>query len=897
MDLFLFGVIVVLGIPIAAIAGLIIAQSARNQLRLVTERVATLEGEMRALRLRLGEAPAAPQQRPETLPQETPATQSQAVPEISPEVAQQATAGTVSPQPQVETPGVPMLPPAAARGDDGWERQLSERWMVWLGGVTLALGGAFLVKFSIDQGLLGPTVRVILGCLLGIAIMALGHWLSYRQGGLPVAGVDPSYVPPALVGAGATMIFASLFAAYGLYDLLSPVVAFAGLAVVAASAALMSLRHGPFVAALGLVGALVVPALVPSEEPSAFGLFAYLLLVTAPMMALLRWRGWWWLAWIQLAGALIWVALWLADPYKPGDEWIVGSFLLLTFGIFVALRRGISSVSALAGVIQLPEIRNVVAVAATAVAVGLFLVTLVAGYSTTSLIFVLAFSLAALAFAYRDQAFDFVPLIAAGLVAAVLAAWQLPALVWDQGDWVRPAVPEGAAACASWATCFAALFGVAGFVVCRRAERPGRWAALSAGAPVVITAIVYWRLSNAGIELAWVAVAIILAALLLAAAHQVARLRANPGMEAALGVYAVGVIAALALAATMGLKEAWLTVALSLILPGAGWVDARIGVPGLRRTALVVAAVVLVRLVFNPYLLDYTIENDDAFNWLLYGYGVPAIAFAVAAYLFRRARTDLTTQTLEAGAILFTVMLVSLEIHHVVAGGLSVAAYGLTERSLHTIAWLFLAAALSVSSLRDHEVVRWACRILLAISAFQAVLLQALIGNPYFTREPVGDTPIFNLLLFAFALPAVFFALHAYMAKEIWLRRGCGLLSLALGLLWLTLEVRHSFTGSVLSGTHVASAELYSYSLAWLIVNGLVLASGFIFGSAELRRWGLILLIVVVLKVFIIDMSSLDGIWRAFSFLGLGAALVAVGWFYRRYIGNLDQTARPTNVS
>jgi uncharacterized membrane protein len=175
--------------------------------------------------------------------------------------------------------------------------------------------------------------------------------------------------------------------------------------------------------------------------------------------------------------------------------------------------------------------------------------------------------------------------------------------------------------------------------------------------------------------------------------------------------------------------------------------------------------------------------------------------------------------------------------------------------------------------------------------------LQVLIGNPYFTGEPVGGTPVFNLLLFAFALPAVFFALHAYIAPQgTWLRRGCGLLSLVLGLVWLTLEVRHSFTGSVLSGTDVVPAELYSYSLAWLIVSGLVLAGGFWFGSPELRRWGLSLLIVIVLKVFVIDMSSLDGIWRAFSFLGLGAALVAVGWFYRCYIGNPDHNTLARNA-
>lgn len=878
MESIVFGIIVALAFPVAAIAGLVIAQSARSQLQLVKIRLDSLEGELRTLR---GLVDAGEQ--PRTQAHEPSAPQTPPTHEV-----EQVTVASASPMPPPQAPApqptTPATPKSSALG--GWERQLSERWMVWLGGVALALGGAFLVKFSMDQGLLGPAVRVTMGCLLGAGIMALGHWLSYRQGGLHVPGVEPSYVPPALVGAGAAMAFASLFAAYALYDLLPSLAAFVALALVAAAATLMSLRHGPFVAALGLVAALSVPALVHSDDPSAFGLFTFLLLVSAPIMALLRWRRWWWLAWIQLAGALGWVALWLVASFRPGDEWSVGVFLLFTFGVFVALRRGVAGVPALAGVIHATQIRDVVAVAAGAVAIGLVLLAHTADYSAVSLVLAVAFSMAALAFGQRDQTFDFVPMIAAGLVLLLLAAWNLPITNLNQADLFRPTMTEDAGTYASWAVGFAMLFGIAGFVLCRRAERPGRWAVLSAGTPILITAVVYWRLSNIGVELAWAAAALVLAAVLLVAAQHVARLRAKSGMEAALGAYAVGVLAALALAATMALKEAWLTVALSITLPGIAWIDARLHVLGLRRVALAVAAVVLVRLTFNPYLLEYPIGGDSAFNWLLYGYGIPAATFAAAAYLFRRTGDDLTTQILEAGAILFAVLLVSLQIHHAMAGGLSVASYDLTERSLQTIAWLFAAAGLFASPrLRARTIARWAGLILLALAAGQAVLLQALAGNPYLTGELVGDTPIFNLLLFAFALPSALFALHAYLAPEPSLRRrGCGVLALVFGLLWLTLEVRHSFAGSQLSGSHVTAAELYTYSLAWMLVSAVVLALGIRFGSPTLRRWGLGLLIVVVVKVFIVDMSHLDGIWRALSFLGLGGALVAVGWFYRRFV-------------
>jgi uncharacterized membrane protein len=43
------------------------------------------------------------------------------------------------------------------------------------------------------------------------------------------------------------------------------------------------------------------------------------------------------------------------------------------------------------------------------------------------------------------------------------------------------------------------------------------------------------------------------------------------------------------------------------------------------------------------------------------------------------------------------------------------------------------------------------------------------------------------------------------------------------------------------------------------------------------------LVCIVVAKVFLIDMAGLEGLLRVFSFLGLGAALVGLGYAYRRF--------------
>ena len=103
--------------------------------------------------------------------------------------------------PSSERPPVPSRPtPVASR----WEQTLAEHWLVWLGGLTLALGGAFLVDLSIGYGLLTPAVRVGLGLLLGIALAAGAEHFGRREPDLDDRRAASFYrtltIPAAIMG-------------------------------------------------------------------------------------------------------------------------------------------------------------------------------------------------------------------------------------------------------------------------------------------------------------------------------------------------------------------------------------------------------------------------------------------------------------------------------------------------------------------------------------------------------------------------------------------------------------------------------------------------------------------------------------------------------------------------
>jgi uncharacterized membrane protein len=817
---------------------------------------------------------------------EPPAAEAAAIAPPIPAAEPIAAAPAELPPEPVVAPAAPLHPapvPASAAPVAGsrWEQVLVENWLVWLGGLTLALGGAFLVKLSIDYGLLTPAVRVGLGVLLGVGLAAGADRLARRES----AETGPSHVPPALAAAGAATVFASLYAAYQLYGLIPALPASLLLAATAAATVLMSLRHGPFVAALGLAGAYLVPLLVGSETPQALPLFVYLGLVTAASLAVLRHRAWWWLAWPTLGGDVFWVLVWLGSAGHPPETPIVAGFLLLLLALFGTFRRGVDRVTFLAGLGDAPIVRILTRTAFWVIALATLVLVHVDGFGAASLAAALAAAIFFLWFGYRDTGLDDVIAAAGALPLAVLATWQLP-LPSSQAvllAYARQPVEVGDFATAAIVS--ALLLGGGGFIAQGRVPRPGRWAALSAAAPLLVLSIAYWRLRDFDLGIGWTALALGLAALELAAAAAVARQRSGETeIELALAAYAIGVLGATILAATFALSNAWLTVALALHLPALGWVEGRIRLPVLRWLASGVAAIVLVRLVLNPYLLDYPLSPTPIFNWLLYGYGVPALAFIAATRQFGSRADDVLVRVLEAGSIAFSALLLTFELRHALYGRLDAPLGTLGRDAWQTLLWLVLAGFLLwLGERRRRPVVSWGGIVLFGMATAQAVIWQALIADPLVTAEPVGRWPVFDVLTLAYALPA------AIYAAIVWFRLGpdqlrwlARILAASLAFLWLTLEIRHAFRGDVLTWGECSEAEWYAYSAAWLAIAGAGLAAGLAWRNDWLRRASLAGVGLVVAKVFLSDMAALGGVLRALSFLGLGGALVAIGYAYRR---------------
>jgi uncharacterized membrane protein len=395
-------------------------------------------------------------------------------------------------------------------------------------------------------------------------------------------------------------------------------------------------------------------------------------------------------------------------------------------------------------------------------------------------------------------------------------------------------------------------------------------------------AIAYARLEGLAVSPSYASIALGLAVLSLLAAERVAR---RPGLEPALAAYAVGVVAALALGCTMTLEAAWLTVSLAVLLPAMAWIGRRLALPALRGPAWVLAGIVIARV-----LLDVDLPGPVP-AWppfrLLYTGGVPLLAFGLAASWFQREPRDPLAVVLEGGALLFWLLLATQAIRSA-AGAAGASPYGLGAASAAALAWLATSLVLLRWQGADPAalVPRFATLPLAAAAAVVVFAWNLADANPMLTGEPVGDWPLLNLLLPAYALPALLLALFGRELR----RQDRAPLALAamagsqiLALAWLTLEVRHGFQGGRLDGP-TGDAEWLAWSAAWLAWAGLLLAFGMLRDDRWLRAAALVVASLAMGKAFLFDLAELTGLYRAVSFLALGLCLIGIGWLYRRFV-------------
>ena len=326
-------------------------------------------------------------------------------------------------------------PDRAARGR-GFEQLFGARLAVWGGGIALAMAGFFLVKYSVEIGLITPPVRMILGGLFGLVLLAAAEYVHRRPGIANGARIAQS-----LAGAGIAVLYAVLYITTSIYGLIPDFVGFLGLSAVTALALLLSLRRGPPIAVMGLVGGFATPAMVSAEAPNVPVLMLYLFLVIGGLMLLIRRQGWWWLAIPATLGGFGWVGLILTSDIAAENSIWLGLFLLAMTGMVFAtstqgrsmpLGQMLRSVRAL-----MPILTGGVALAQLAVTVG------IAGFAWMDWGLFALLAAGCVVLGARNANCALLPPIALTVALTLLALWPEPfdSPSWQPFSWSCSPVP------------------------------------------------------------------------------------------------------------------------------------------------------------------------------------------------------------------------------------------------------------------------------------------------------------------------------------------------------------------------------------------------------------------------------------------------------------------------
>jgi len=745
---------------------------------------------------------------------------------------------------------------------------------IWIGGIALVFAGFFLVRYTIEAGLLGPGARSILAMLFALTLIALSEF----GGRLPKVGesftADPR-VAQSLAGAGVATLYGTLYMASEIYGLIGVAIAFLLVIVVTAIAFVLALRHGPPTALMGLAGGFAAPWVAGMGASNLPILLLYLAVFIAALFGLAVRRRWLWLLVLASGGGALWSFAMLLTAQND----------LAYLGLFIL----ISAAAAVFALDRFGQTDSKWKDAATFAPMALALVQLAMllpqmNFSPVAWAFFGALSVLVIAMAWREARMALVMLGALLLAASPLS-----------GAWAERGA-DGVTIAASFAIML--LFaGVGHFALWRDRQPVPAWAVAALGAPVLVWFTAAFSYTTGVSDTIWGVSALAIAAVSAPLAWHQHRL-AKADILQRLSVAATVLMALMA--SPYLIAEEWVAVYCAVIaMAVAAWALVT-GDRVVRRIAIAPLAIAMGWAVVSSYKIIGALISS------LWGH---SNVYAQLPEIGDTVRTTLIPVVLALAMLWTKWFRVGDNTRKVIwaFGSAGLAAFiwliakqpaaiqspsdfirlGFAERAVFTqilfaLGWLALSQTPKRPEWPTLRMIGWA---IATVAVFRVVWFDLVLLNPVMQTQIVGPVPIANLATSHMALVAIWLWLLGNFADDIKQQLALRLMSLGSMILTVLATVRQAMQGTMLSGGATGTGENYLYSVGLMLLAITWLVRGMMAGSRLLRMAGLALLTAVTLKVFLIDAAALTGLLRILSFLGLGIALIGIGWAYGRVMG------------
>jgi uncharacterized membrane protein len=152
-----------------------------------------------------------------------------------------------------------------------------------VGALALLFGVAFFIKYAFDNGWIGPTGRVVMGLLAGVALLAAAERMRRTS----------KRFAEGITGLGGALLYLSLWAAGNGFHLVPVSASFIAMALVTAALVALAVRHdSEITAGWALAGGFITPLLNATDSAAWTSLFTYIAILDAALVLLPATRRW-----------------------------------------------------------------------------------------------------------------------------------------------------------------------------------------------------------------------------------------------------------------------------------------------------------------------------------------------------------------------------------------------------------------------------------------------------------------------------------------------------------------------------------------------------------------------------------------------------------------------------
>ncbi|KOF23968.1 DUF2339 domain-containing protein [Vibrio alginolyticus] len=764
---------------------------------------------------------------------------------------------------------------------------IQENWLVWVGALAMLIGGGYLVQVIGSHIQFSPFMRVSFAFVISLLMVLVGEWFHRKEQQNPQRAARAqgfTYVPAAVTGTGLTGIYCTVIFAFVVYQMLTPSISLIILASAAFFSLALSLRQGPLMAVLGLIGGYTAPLWIGGNEPNYFLLAGYICAISfAATLLMQKVRR----SWITPSIAIphvIWMLLLIeSTPTELLFSWLA-IYLSITLYLIFAVPR--------MGWMLNPRFRHYQSKwtnspTATALATALLTFSAVTRMPDLNTL---------------QMAYCYTLLVAIIWLPALRTGWSLRVFL--------PSILVSATALIVLTIAFDALYmvereasilfalAVSIALICYRtycqslsdrSQLSGLLLLVLAPAMSLIT-LFYIDEFMQGYLWYWTAFCALMATYYVVLGQRARSLALE--CSAVMHALIIGI-------AFVWLSDTWLTTAISIQVAIMA-LQAQVGLFRPASWAIKVAmGILVIRLTLLPFIPEWQPVEAGHWAWVLVSYMPSLFILSYARSTLKQVDRELTNW-FEGTFLHVFLMALFTQTNYWLTGQ-----YGYLGHIDFTSAAVFANQALvmglvysyrSQFAQRLNRIYEIYSYLLWCAFAILIILLNTAESPLVTDNVSAQALPIFNMLSIGWLLPACILLIATFKRWNTLQVHRFAIASLGflLAAIWLGMSIRQFWqTTSMMLYQPTSMAELFSYSVAGLLVGGLLTWRGMTQQGLMMQRVGLVVLACVALKVFLWDVSSLDGFWRAISFLGLGASLIALGWLFQKLNRSVAKALEP----